>query len=150
MTDNVESTEPRKKGKKKLIILLLLVLAVGGGAYFFLFAKSPPPSVDEAAPVEGDVVDGATMTMALAGEPAHFVRISFALVLSEGTDTGTVGKRIQLLQDAALTVISGYLADDLKTGEGLDRLRNDLTSSAHAIYPDGEVIRVVLTEVIVQ
>ena len=76
--------------------------------------------------------------------------MSFALVLAEGADTAVVGNKIQLVQDGALSAIAAFSADVLKTPEGLDLLRGELTAVAHDIYPDGEVMRIVLTEVIVQ
>jgi flagellar basal body-associated protein FliL len=147
-----ENEAPKKKGKLRLVIVVALVLVVAAGGYLFLFGGSGGP--DEAAaaePVEGAVIDGATMTVAVEGSDGpHFVRVSFAVVLAEGADSAAVGERIQLLQDGALTVITGYSADVLRTTEGLDTLRTDLSAAAHQIYPDGEVLRVVLTELIVQ
>ncbi len=151
MVDQVQ--EVVEKGGKKKIFVIVGALAVVGAAYFFLFAGSGGASAEEVAveePVEGAVIDGATMTVALLGDGDHFVRVSFAVVLVEGADSALVGNRIQILQDAALTTIAGYTAADLKTVEGLDRLRSDLTARSQDVYPDGEVIRVVLTEVIVQ
>jgi flagellar basal body-associated protein FliL len=157
MAENEETTqEPekkkKKKGKAKLFVIVALVVVVGAGAYLFLFSGSGGSEEAVAAePVEGVVVDGATMTVALNGEDeTHFVRVSFALVLVEGADSALVGNRIQLLQDAALTLIAGYTAESLRTPEGLDTMRADLSAAAQEVYPDGEVMRVVLTEVIVQ
>ena len=90
------------------------------------------------------------MTVGLAGDDGALARISFAMVLSEGADSAVVGNRVQLLQDAALTSMSQFTAEELSTVEGLDRLRAELTAKALEVYPDGEVIRVVLTEIIVQ
>jgi len=149
-----EVEAPKEKGKGRLIVVLsLVVVALAAGAYLFLFGGGGGEEEEPVAapPVEGAVVDGATMTVAVDGtDGPHFVRFSFAVVLAEGADSSAVGERIQLLQDGALTVVTGYSADLLRTNEGLDTLRNDLTAAAHQIYPDGEVLRVVLTELIVQ
>jgi len=89
------------------------------------------------------------MTVGLVDDGA-LARVGFALVLAEGADSAAVGNRIQLLQDAALTTISQFTSAELRSTEGLDRLRGELTTRAHEIWVDGEVVRVVLTEVIVQ
>lgn len=156
MVDQIEAPqqEEKKGGAKKIIIMIVALLAVAGGVYFFMFAGAgaPEPEPEATEPVEGVVIDGATMTVALQGDgdTINFVRISFAVVLAEGADSTIVGNRIQILQDGALTVIAGYTASELRTVEGLDRLRADLSAKALEVYPDGEVMRVVLTEVIVQ
>lgn len=157
MVDQLEAPPqevPKKKGGKKKIFMLVGLVAVLGGVYFFMFAGSggAEAAPEDTTPVEGAVIDGATMTVALddeAGTP-HFARVAFAVVLAEGADSAAVGNRIQILQDAALTTIAGFTVEDLRTVEGLDRLRAALSADAHVVWPDGEVIRVVLTEVIVQ
>ena len=148
--DQQQQQEEKKGGKGKLIIAAVLVLVVAGGAYMFLFSGGGEEEPVATEPVEGLVVDGATMTVALSGDEPSFARVGFALVLAEGVDTVEVGQKIQIMQDSALTVITGYQAGDLKSVEGLDRLRGDLTTSAHDIWDPNEVLRVVLTEVIVQ
>ena len=155
MVDQLEAAPPpveeKKKGGKKKLILVVVLLAALGGGYFFMFGGSSAPEEPVSTePVEGAVIDGATMTVGLTGEGNSLARVSFAVVLSEGADSAVVGNKIQILQDAALTTISQYTAPDLRSVEGLDRLRAELTERALEIYPDGEVIRVVLTEVIVQ
>jgi flagellar basal body-associated protein FliL len=155
MVDQLEAPaappeEGKKKGGKKKFIFIALFLVLGAGGYMFMSGGSAPEEPVSEEPVEGAVIDGATMTVGLAGETPSLARVSFAVVLSEGADSAAVGNRIQILQDAALTTISGYTAAELRTVEGLDRLRADLTARALEVYPDGEVLRVVLTEVIVQ
>jgi flagellar FliL protein len=147
-----DAEAPKKKGKVRLVVIGVVVVAIAAGAYLFLFGGSGGGEEPVAAePAEGPVVDGATMTVAVDGSDGpHFARVSFAVVLAEGADTAAVGNRIQLLQDRALTVITGYSADLLRTTEGLETLRTDLTAAAHELYPEGEVLRVILTEMIVQ
>lgn len=155
MAETMQPQEEKKKGKGKLIMILVVVLAVAGGAYFFLFSGGGAPADETAASttmpqVEGVSIDGATMTVALPGEDASFVRISYALVLAETADSAVVGNKAQVLQDRALVAILGFEADELRTVAGVDRLRDALTAYAHEVYPDGDVVRIVLTEVIVQ
>ena len=147
---DVQPETEKKKSKKKLIMAVVAVLALGGGYYFFLGGGGGEEPFAEEVVIEESVIDGATMTVALVGEETHFARVSFALVLPDGGDTAVVGKKIQLLQDAALTVITGYEAGELGTTAGLDRLRADLTEQAHVIWTPEQVIRIVLTEVLVQ
>ncbi len=151
-----DAEEGKKGGKKKLIIGVVGLVAVAGGAYFFLLGGGGGEPVDpEAATtttvvVEGAVIEAGQLTVNLADEETRYARLNFAVVLAMGADSAVVGERIPLLQDAALSVLTGYTSADLLAADGLDRLRGELSESALEIYADGEVLRVVLTEVIVQ
>ena len=146
--------EQEKKGKGKLIAIVAIVVVLGAGAYLFLFSGGgggeEAATSTTLAQVEGVTIDGATMTVALGGDDGGYARVSYALVLAETADTAIVGNRVQILQDRALTAILGFEATELSTIEGIDRLRDSLTTFAHEVYPGGEVVRVVLTEVLVQ
>lgn len=150
-----EETE-KSGGKGKLIgIIGGVVVLVGAGLFFFLGGSSDadenaPPPDEEAAVVEGAVIEGDTMTFNLADDDTRYARVTFAVVLPEGGDSATVGERMPLLKDAALRIMSGYTSADLLATRGLDDLREDLTQAAAEVYRDGEVLRVVLTEVLVQ
>jgi flagellar basal body-associated protein FliL len=54
------------------------------------------------------------------------------------------------MRDATLTVMTEFDSAELQTADGMERLRQELSSAVVAIFPDGEVIRAVLTELIVQ
>ncbi len=153
-----DETEEKKGGKKKLIMIAVPVLLLAGAGAFFLMGGSDDAAAEEepvvAEPVEGEVIDIGKMTVSLAelgpqGEQ-RYARVGLAVVLSTTADSATVGTRISLVQDAALTVISGMSPDELRTPEGMDKLRTAMTEKVLEIYPDGDVLRVVLTELIVQ
>ena len=152
-TETPAAAEAQKGGKKKLIMMgaPVLVLAVagymffGGGGGDGAEAAEPPP------PVEGAVIAADPITVTMSGDPVRYVKATFALVMEETADRSAVEGRLPLMYDAAISVIGRYEAEDLRTPAGLDRLRADLTAKAlEDVYTEGEVIRVVLTEVIVQ
>lgn len=152
--DTETPPEKRKRGKL-LVILVVVVLAAAGAIGWFALAPRPVEAGSVAEPVEpppaeGEVVEVATMTVNLADSPGRYVRVGFALVLSEGTDPTAVEARYPLLKDAALTEIGRSSGDELLTPEGVDALRQRLSKRARDVYPDGEALRVVLTELIVQ
>ena len=49
-----------------------------------------------------------------------------------------------------LDVVNGYTTEDLRAPDILDTLRSEFTSAAHDVWPDGEVIRVLITELLIQ
>lgn len=154
MADEAVAEEAKKGGKGKLIGMI-----VGGvvllGAVYFLFLGGGGGDAEAGVttttvPVEGAVIESDQMTVTLADDPVRYARITFAVVLPEGGDSALVGDKMPLLKDAALDVVSDMTAADLIGRDGLDLLRKDLTGKALEIYVDGEVLRVVLTEVLVQ
>lgn len=142
----------KAKSKKGIILLAALVL-VGAGAFFAMKTMSSPASatpVEEPTPEEGEILDVAEMTASLPGEPAHMARVGFAVVLSADADATAVTSKFALLKDAAVSELARSSADALVTPEGVDDLRARLSDRADDIYPAGEVLRVVLTGLVVQ
>ncbi len=146
--------EAPKKGKKKLIMIVVPVVVLVGVAGFFMFGKGggDETAVTTTTVVEiGSVIEGETLTVNLAdpGSP-RYARVTFAVVLPMGADSGIVGMKIALLKDRAVSIISAYTSDMLLGDGGLDRLRSELTTAAGEIWDETEVMEVVLTEVLVQ
>ncbi len=90
------------------------------------------------------------MTVNILGEEGRFARVGFAVVLDATAISSAVGNKTPLMRDAALTILTGYGSEDLQSQAGMERLRAELTNEIVALFPDGEVIRVVLTELLVQ
>jgi flagellar FliL protein len=145
----------KKKGKGKLIGIIggIVVLL---GAVYFLFLGGGGGSEAEAGVTtttvvaDGPVIEVDEMTVTLAGDPIRYARVKFAVVLPEGGDTTVVGDRVPVLKDAMLDVLSTYTADELIGPDALTTLRERLTEAAHVVYDQGEVLRVLVTEVLVQ
>ena len=151
--DAATETEDPKGSKKKLIIIAVVVGVVLGAAYFFLLKPAP----DEAgasqvpAPVEeGEIVDVGELTVNVNSSDVHYARVGFAVVLSTTATADVVTPHFPLLKDAAISEISRFTPDQLRTPEGGDELRASLTARAKELWPEGEVLRVVLTSLIVQ
>ena len=139
--------------RRRIVVLAAVVLIAGGGGYAATTLLSPPAAAAPApapTPVEGAVVEVAEMTATLAGEVPHLARVGFAVVLAEGVDAAVVEPRFALLKDAAVSELARSSAGVLITPEGVDDLRERLSQRAVATYPDGEVLRVVLTQLVVQ
>lgn len=138
-------------GMKKIILMVAPALAVGAGMFFFLGGSSEAAGpTTTLAPIEGDVIPIDTMTVNLVGEEGRYARLGFAVVLDSLADSGAVGSKVPLLQDAALGIMVHYDAATLQTVEGQEQLRQELSDASVALFPDGEVLRAVLTELIVQ
>ena len=146
-----ESGEGGGRGMKKIIQMVVPALAVGAGMFFFLGgsgAEAGPTTT--LAPVEGGVLPVDTLTVNITGEESRYARLGFAVVLDSLADPGVVEGRLPLLQDAALSIMVKYDSATLQSAVGQEQLRQELSNASVALFPDGEVLRAVLTELIVQ
>jgi flagellar FliL protein len=145
----------KKGGKRKLFMIAGLVVVLGaGGVVGMKMLGGSDAQAEEAPsqsepPAEGEVLDVATLTTNVSGD-ANLARVGLAVVTSEGAATDMVEARYPVLKDAVVSELARTDADKLRTAEGADDLRKRLTRRAKKIYPDGEVLRVLLTEVVVQ
>ncbi len=147
-----EAQEPKKSKMKLILIIVPVLLALGAGAYFFLLKGDGTETAVTTTTVleEGEVIEVGDLTVTLADQQLRYAKVGIAVVLSTVADSGVVGKKVPLIQDAAITVLSHFTAAQLLTDTGLDDLRGELTDATRALFPDGEVMRVVLTELVVQ
>jgi flagellar protein FliL len=145
--------EGERPKRRKLLLLVIgaVVLAGLGAAAAFFFLLSDDEAAAEPPPVvEGEVVEVAQMTLNLAGPQTHYARVSFAAVLEEKADAEKVKLRFPLVKDAVITEVGTFTAEVLRTPEGVEQLRERLTERVVGLYPEGEVVRVVFTELVVQ
>jgi flagellar basal body-associated protein FliL len=153
--DEIAAVDEEKKGKGKLIGIVVGVLVLLGVAYFMFLGGGGDGSEEAGVTTttviaDGPVIEVDEMTITLADDPVRYARLKFAVVLPEGGDTTVVGDRVPLLKDAVLSAVSGYTVDQLVGADALSTLRDQLTASALTVFTEGEVLRVVITEVLVQ
>jgi flagellar basal body-associated protein FliL len=143
--------EAPRRGRKRLVLALgaLPLLAVVGVVSFVLLRPAEAEGAPPPPPPEGEIIEVAQMTANLA-QSGRYARVTFAVVLREGADASAVEASFPLLKDAALTTLSGLSADDLRGPEGVGELRSELTDAARRLHPEGEVSRVVLTDLVIQ
>lgn len=149
-----EATEAPARSKKKLLLIAVAVgLLLGAAAYFLVLKPSPDEAGAAEVPAaveEGEIVDVAELTVNVKSAEIHYARVGFAVVLSADATADVVTPDLPLLKDAAISEISRFTPEQLRTPEGGDALRDALTARAQQLWPDGEVRRVVLTSLIVQ
>lgn len=141
------------RSRRKLLIVGLVVVLAAAGVGYVVFggAGEANAAPEEVVPTEGAVVPLEPMTASIGGGATPgYVRLGIALVLATDVLPADVSDRFPLVQDAALSELSHYDPQRLRTPEGIADLRATLSKRARAIYPDGEVLRVVFTELLVQ
>ena len=155
-----DTEEAPAEGKRKFDpkTLALGALLIGGAAYFFLLKPTPAPADGAAAApapaamavVEGDIVEVGAMTVNLSADGLSFARVGMALVLSQPNTSVEIEPRMALFRDGAISEVAQWGPEDLRTPAGHQLLRDGLGEVAAEIWPDGEVVRVVLTELLIQ
>ncbi len=146
----VEGEEKGGGGKKKLLFIVLPVLLAGGGAGYYSLGMSGEEATTETtvpAAIEGEVLAVETMTVNLPDE--HYAKVGFALVLDSMADAGMIEPKLPIVKDAALSILTRFDAEELSTSDGMERLRSELSEFAIEEF-EGDVLRVVLTELLVQ
>ncbi|QWK13332.1 MAG: flagellar basal body-associated FliL family protein [Aquificota bacterium] len=155
MAEEVKEAREEKKGKSKLIFIvafLLILLAGGGGAYFFLFAKKDKK--EEKAPLPshvGVMMEIGTFTVNLADKDVDaYARVSITLELPDEKVRQEVEKRLPIIKDAIIDVISSKTSSFVKTPEGRENLRLELIKRINTILFEGGVRNIYFTEFVVQ
>ena len=143
-----------KGGNKKKLMIGGGVAAVAIVGYLFLGGGGGDPAAADTTTttivVEGAVIESDEMTVNLADSTVRYARIKVGLVLPVDGDSTTVGERMPILKDSILGVVGRYDADTLLHPDTLDELRARFTEEANEVWTEGEVLRVVITELLVQ
>ncbi|MEZ5408070.1 MAG: flagellar basal body-associated FliL family protein [Acidimicrobiales bacterium] len=159
--------EEESGGGKKKIIMIVGALVLLGGVYKFVLAKPAEPASsltpeelaammtpeEKAAlldPPEGEILQMEEMILNLAGPDETYLKIRLALVL----DTLTVAEEFQLelpiAQDVAVQYLSSLEPDEFRSAEGREHVKQELTTRLKEAYHDEHVLRVLITELVMQ
>lgn len=148
----VDDAEEEGGGRGRLLVIILVVLLVvggGGGAAWWLLGGSA--DADEPRElVEGEIVTLESLTTTTGEAQLRHARVGIALVLAEGERADQIASREPLLMDALLREVAGMEADELRSREGSERLRQRMTVEAQSIWGEEVVLRVVLVELLIQ
>ncbi|MEJ5339852.1 MAG: flagellar basal body-associated protein FliL [Aquificaceae bacterium] len=150
-----EAKEEKRGGSKKILFLvpvLIVLLAGGGGAYLFLFSKKGKK--EETAPLPSQVgvmMDLGTFTVNLADRDVDaYARVSITLELSNEKVRQEVDRRLPIIKDAVIDVISSKASSFVRTPEGRENLRLELIKRINTILFEGGVRNIYFTEFVVQ
>ena len=146
----VEEVAPQRGKKRLLVIGVLLVVLLGGGAAGWFLLLAPDAEAIEASPEEGTILTLEPLTTTLGQSGLRHARVGIAVVLADGVDPLPITEKQALLKDALLREVATMDADRLRSAEGSEQLRSQLSRDARAIWGDDVVLRVVLTELLVQ
>jgi flagellar FliL protein len=154
--EQVKEEGKQSGGKKKLIFILipvLLILIGGAGAYFFLTHKKKESTKQMVvAPQKlGVMYNLGSFLVNLADKNANtYAKVSITLELSNQKVEKEVVKRLPIIKDAVINLLSSKTYDEIRTPEGKEELRLELIKRINAILVTGGVQNIYFTQFIVQ
>jgi len=160
-----ENPPPQEGGNKKKFLLLgvLLLLLVGGGlAYKFLVldkANEDEPNkkaekiVEEIKNVEdlGIQFEVGTFIVNLQDKDAdRYLKITIVLDVQDEQIKMELEKRLPQVKDAITTLLFTKTSSELRTAEGIEKLKEEILKRVNAILPIGGVKNVYFTDFVIQ
>ncbi|MGI9596295.1 MAG: flagellar basal body-associated FliL family protein [Acidimicrobiales bacterium] len=156
--DAGEEDEEEGGGGKKKIIMIVGGLAALGAVYNFVLKPSPPPedmAMVEEEPMEEEVVEGEIleldeMILNIGGENPGFLRIGIAVVLDELTVAKDFEAESAIAKDVAVHYLSSLDQDQLRSTEGRELAKEELSLLVREAYGEEKVVRVLFTALVMQ
>ncbi|SHK13396.1 flagellar basal body-associated FliL family protein [Thermocrinis minervae] len=156
MAEEVEKKEEQKGGSKKRLIFLLvpltLAIIAGGGAYLWFSTYQKKEKSEQTLPNQvGVMFDLGSFVVNLADKNADvYAKVSITLELSDEKTRLEVEKRLPIIKDAVIDVLSSKTSTFVKSPEGRESLRLELIRRINTILVEGGVRNVYFTEFVVQ
>lgn len=140
--------------------MIVGVLGVVGAAYQFVLKPAPPPP-DEMAEVveepvevemiEGEIVELEEMILNIGtADEAGFLRIGIAIVLDEMTMAADFEAESAVAKDVAIHYLSSVGRDQLRSPEGRELAKEELSTLIREAYGNEKVVRVLFTALVMQ
>ena len=165
--ENKEQEEQQQGGgKKKLIILLVVLLLLlgggGGAAYKFLVLDKQEAKKEEnkAEKIQQEIKDienlgimfeVGTFVVNLADKDAdRYLKVTVILELSNEQVKQEVEKRLPQIKDSITTLLFTKTSRELRTAEGVEKLKEEILRRVNAILPLGGVKNVYFTDFVIQ
>ena len=165
MANNEES----KKGISKLLIaviigVVLFFMGMMGAGFYILWSRIPTPQVqmnpeDQMLPEEeeqkqpdiGPLYSIGTMIVNLADKGGkRYLRVNMELELSHPEVAEEIEKRLPLVRDRVLIVLSSKTYEEISTAVGKDELRTKLITDLGKLFVPDSIVNVFFTEFVVQ
>ncbi len=160
MADDVEEDEEEEGGGgKKKIIMAVAGLGAVGAVYNFVLKPAPEPTPEEMAAVEemeeeiieGEIVELEEMILNIGdSENPGFLRIGVAVVLDEMTMAADFEAESAIAKDVIIHYLSSINQDQLRSIEGRELAKAELSVLLREAYDDEKVVRVLFTALVMQ
>ena len=159
----------KKRGISKLLIAIILFvvlffMGMMAAGFYILWSRIPAPQVamdsgesmpekeiKEEPPDLGPIYSIGTMIVNLADKDGkRYLRVNMELELSHPEVSGEIEKRLPLVRDRILMVLSSKAYQDISTTDGKNELRKQLVENLDEFFVAGDIVNVFFTEFVVQ
>lgn len=163
------NNEGSKKGISKLLIAVILgavlfFMGMMGAGFYVLWSRIPAPTaavtgedenlpeeIEEEQPDIGPLHSIGTMIVNLADSGGkRYLRVKMELELSHPEVAVEIEKRLPLVRDSILMVLSTKTYQDISTTEGKNALRTQLVTNLGKFFMSGNIVNIFFTEFVVQ
>ena len=100
--------------------------------------------------IEGEILELEEMILNIGGEETGYLRVGIAIVLEEGTAAAEFETESAIAKDVAVQYLSSLTNDDLRTAEGRQKAKDELSTMMREAYDDEKVVRVLFTALVMQ
>ncbi|WML43709.1 flagellar basal body-associated protein FliL [Neobacillus sp. PS3-40] len=131
-----------------MLIILVSIALIGGGAAYYVIHKgqeSKDPSIDDILKTSVDVAE---ITTNLKGD--DYIKISFKIQTDSKAAKDELTKRDFQVKNIIIEELSEKKAHDLQGKVGKLQLENMLRSKINELMQDGKVVKVYITESLLQ
>jgi flagellar protein FliL len=131
-----------------MLIILVSIALIGGGAAYYVLHKgqeSKDPSIDDILKTSVDVAE---ITTNLKGD--DYIKISFKIQTDSKAAKDELTKRDFQVKNIIIEELSEKKAHDLQGKVGKLQLENMLRSKINELMQDGKVVKVYITESLLQ
>lgn len=149
-------TGEEKKGSPviKIAILGLIVILLGAGGYvgwIKFFKKSGPAASSQVEPEKQITFDWDPFLVNLADAGGkRYLKVTMKLDLSGTKLEKELNEKSYEMRDAVIMILSSKEYDDIASGSGKARLKQELMAKLNKILKDGQIKEIYFTDFIVQ
>jgi flagellar basal body-associated protein FliL len=140
-------------GKRKITFILLAVLlfTIIGVATLWIISFQYEQQPDEKPKVEvGPVYETEEFTVNIANTLNHFIKVKFAIELSNEKVLKEIEKKLPIIQDAIIMNLSGQDLQSLSSIEGKEKLKETLLIAINNIFEEGHANKIYFKNIIFQ
>ncbi|GAB6072301.1 flagellar basal body-associated FliL family protein [Venenivibrio stagnispumantis] len=157
-----EGQEEKKGSKLKLLLIIVIALLIAAIVGFFVYTKffhkeeekSPSEKITkEIKSVEekGVEVEAGTYIVNLADKDAdRYIKVTIVLEVQDDKVKEEATQRMPQIKDTINTLLFTKTSTELKSPEGVEKLKEDIIRRVNAILPIGGVKNVYFTEFVIQ
>lgn len=140
-----------RPGIRKILIIsaAVIFIALVSTSAFWIIGASAENSKQSSLEV-GPVFETEEYTVNIANTLNHFIKAKFAIELNSEEALEEVAKKLPIIQDAIIMVLSGQELQNLNTVEGKEELKKTVLKAINDILEDGEAIKIYYRNIIFQ